>query len=81
MKPFKKRTPVARRGAAHRRTSFARDLTIVLAVKFALLGVLYQAFFAHPVAPHGGMQPGDVARAVLGPSANPSIGTEIHHDR
>jgi hypothetical protein len=68
-----------------RHHSLARELTVVLAVKFTLLGVLYAAFFSHPVAPHGGMAPRDVARAVLGPTAGPQstarASTEIRHDR
>jgi hypothetical protein len=45
--------------------TFARDIAIVLAIKFALLMVLKYAFFNHPQADNMSMPPALVAQALL----------------
>jgi len=52
----------ARYGFKFRGATLSRDITIVLAVKVALLLVLWLAFFSNAPAP----SPGDVAATVLG---------------
>src|SRR5690349_15271048 len=45
--------------------TFARDIALVLAIKFALLFALKLAFFNHPQAQHMSLPPDQVARALL----------------
>jgi hypothetical protein len=60
--------------------TFARDITIVLAIKFALLFALKFAFFNHPQAQHMSLPPEQVAQALLSvPASHPSEGD--HHAR
>jgi hypothetical protein len=60
--------------------TFARDIAIVLAIKFALLFALKFAFFNHPQAQHMSLPPEQVAQALLSvPASNPSEGD--HHAR
>ncbi|WP_090863337.1 cytochrome oxidase putative small subunit CydP [Paraburkholderia diazotrophica] len=55
--------------------TFARDIAIVLAVKFALLLALKLAFFDHPQAQHMSLPPAQVAQALLSvPVSPPSQG-------
>jgi type II secretory pathway component PulM len=45
--------------------TLARDIAIVLAIKFALLMVLKYTFFNHPQAEHMSLPPEQVAQALL----------------
>ena len=55
--------------------TLARDIAIVLAIKFALLMVLKYAFFNHPQAEHMSLPPEQVAQALLSvPASHPSQG-------
>ncbi len=60
--------------------TFARDIAIVLAIKFVLLIALKLAFFNHPQAEHMMLPPAQVAQALLSvPASNPPRGN--HHAR
>jgi type II secretory pathway component PulM len=60
--------------------TLARDIAIVLAIKFVLLMALKYAFFNHPQAEHMSLPPEQVAQALLSaPASNPSQGD--HHAR
>jgi hypothetical protein len=53
--------------------TFARDILIVLAIKFALLIALKFAFFNHPQARNMSLPPAQVAQALLSvPASTPS---------
>ncbi|CAG4891115.1 cytochrome oxidase putative small subunit CydP [Paraburkholderia saeva] len=68
----------ARCAAWARGPTFARDIAIVLAIKFALLMILKYAFFDHPQAEHMSLPPAVVAEALLAvPAPHPSQG-ETH---
>ncbi|WP_233828088.1 cytochrome oxidase putative small subunit CydP [Paraburkholderia sp. ZP32-5] len=55
--------------------TLARDLTIILAIKFVLLMALKYTFFNHPQAEHMTLPPEQVARALLSaPAPHPSEG-------
>jgi hypothetical protein len=55
--------------------TLARDIVIVLTIKFALLMVLKYAFFNHPQAEHMSLPPEQVAQALLSvPASHPSQG-------
>ncbi|CAE6689355.1 cytochrome oxidase putative small subunit CydP [Paraburkholderia haematera] len=57
--------------------TLARDIAIVLAIKFALLMVLKYAFFNHPQAEHMSLPPEQVAQALLSaPASHPSQGDQ-----
>jgi hypothetical protein len=57
--------------------TLARDIAIVLTVKFALLMVLKYAFFNHPQAQHMSLPPEQVAQALLSvPASHPSQGDQ-----
>lgn len=57
--------------------TLARDIAIVLAIKFALLMVLKYAFFNHPQAEHMSLPPDQVAQALLSvPAPHPSQGDQ-----
>jgi hypothetical protein len=57
--------------------TFARDIIIVLAIKFVLLMVLKYAFFNHPQADNMSMSPALVAQAILSlPATPPSQGDQ-----
>ncbi|MFL9864213.1 hypothetical protein PQR67_08535 [Paraburkholderia fungorum] len=57
--------------------TLARDIAIVLAIKFALLMVLKYAFFNHPQAEHMSLPPDQVAQALLSvPAPHPSQGEQ-----
>jgi hypothetical protein len=65
----------ARCAAWARGPTFARDIVIVLAIKFALLMILKYAFFNHPQAEHMSLPPAEVAQALLAvPASHPSQG-------
>jgi hypothetical protein len=65
----------ARCAAWARGPTFARDIAIVLAIKFALLMILKYAFFNHPQAEHMSLPPAVVAEALLAvPASHPSQG-------
>jgi hypothetical protein len=65
----------ARCAAWARGPTFARDIVIVLAIKFALLMILKYAFFNHPQADHMSMPPAQVAQALFAiPASHPSQG-------
>ncbi len=65
----------ARCAAWARGPTFARDIVIVLAIKFALLMILKYAFFNHPHAEHMSLPPAEVAQALLSvPASHPSQG-------
>ncbi|ASV97350.1 cytochrome oxidase putative small subunit CydP [Paraburkholderia aromaticivorans] len=57
--------------------TLARDIAIVLAVKFALLMALKYTFFNHPQAEHMSLPPEQVAQALLSvPASHPSQGDQ-----
>jgi hypothetical protein len=57
--------------------TFARDIVIVLAIKFILLMALKFAFFNHPQAEHMSLPPAQVAQALLSvPASHPSQGDQ-----
>ncbi|MGF6769320.1 type II secretory pathway component PulM [Paraburkholderia sp. GAS199] len=57
--------------------TLARDIAIVLAIKFVLLMALKYAFFNHPQAEHMSLPPEQVAQALLSASAShPSQGDQ-----
>jgi hypothetical protein len=57
--------------------TLARDIVIVLTIKFALLMVLKYAFFNHPQAEHMSLPPEQVAQALLSvPASHPSQGDQ-----
>jgi hypothetical protein len=58
--------PPAWRGWWFRLTPLARDITVVLVVKLALLGILWVAFFRTPAAPGMAMPPDEVAGRMIG---------------
>jgi hypothetical protein len=60
-----RRTLAGRIIAWARGPTFARDILIVLAIKFALLIVLKFAFFNHPQAPNMSLPPAQVAQVLL----------------
>jgi hypothetical protein len=53
-----------------RLSPLGRDITLVLIVKFAALGLLWWAFFSHPSAPHMSVEPSRVEAHVI-PSVSP----------
>jgi hypothetical protein len=57
----------------------ARDLGLVLIVKFALLTALWWAFFSHPVAPGMRAEPQVVREHVFPGSNDPAIAPETAH--
>jgi hypothetical protein len=57
--------------------TFARDIIVVLLVKFVLLMMLKYAFFNHPLAENMSMPPALVAQALLSvPASHPSQGDQ-----
>ncbi|MGH8780815.1 cytochrome oxidase putative small subunit CydP [Paraburkholderia sp.] len=57
--------------------TFARDIVIVLIIKFALLMILKYAFFNHPQAENMSLPPAQVAQALLSvPAPNPPQGDQ-----
>jgi hypothetical protein len=57
--------------------TLARDIAIVLTIKFALLMVLKYTFFNHPQAEHMSLPPEQVAQALLSvPASHPSQGDQ-----
>jgi hypothetical protein len=57
--------------------TMARDVAIVLAIKFVLLMALKFTFFNHPQAEHMSMPPEQVAQALLSvPAPHPSQGDQ-----
>jgi hypothetical protein len=57
--------------------TMARDVAIVLAIKFVLLMALKFTFFNHPQAEHMNMPPEQVAQALLSvPAPHPSQGDQ-----
>ncbi|MBN3760191.1 cytochrome oxidase putative small subunit CydP [Burkholderia sp. Ac-20365] len=60
-----RRTLASRIVAWARGPTFARDILIVLAIKFALLFALKFAFFNHPQAQNMSLPPAQVAEALL----------------
>ncbi|SDH51124.1 hypothetical protein SAMN04487926_10596 [Paraburkholderia steynii] len=60
-----RRTLASRIVAWARGPTFARDIVIVLAIKFALLFALKFAFFNHPQAQNMSLPPAQVAQALL----------------
>jgi hypothetical protein len=57
--------------------TLARDITIVLAIKFVLLMALKYTFFNHPQAEHMSLPPEQVAQALLSvPASHPSQGDQ-----
>jgi hypothetical protein len=70
--------PTRLRSKRRRFAGLARDLSIVVVLKLAVLMALKYAFFNHPQAQHMEMPPGDVARQLLsGSTASP--GSEGNH--
>ncbi|MFC0398175.1 cytochrome oxidase putative small subunit CydP [Paraburkholderia rhizosphaerae] len=73
-------TACARIASWARGPTFARDIIIVLAIKFALLFALKLACFNHPQAQQMSLPPAQVAQALLSvPASNSSEGD--HHAR
>ncbi|WP_109479320.1 cytochrome oxidase putative small subunit CydP [Paraburkholderia sp. C35] len=60
-----RRTLASRIVAWARGPTFARDIAIVLAIKFALLFALKFAFFNHPQAQNMSLPPAQVTQALL----------------
>ncbi|WP_345812771.1 cytochrome oxidase putative small subunit CydP [Paraburkholderia sp. PREW-6R] len=57
--------------------TLARDIAIVLSIKFVLLMALKYTFFNHPQAQHMSLPPEQVAQALLfAPAAHPSQGDQ-----
>jgi hypothetical protein len=57
--------------------TLARDIAIVLVIKFALLMALKYTFFNHPQAEHMSLPPEQVAQALLSvPVPHPSQGDQ-----
>ena len=57
--------------------TLARDIAIVLAIKFVLLMALKYTFFNHPQAEHMSLPPEQVAQALLSvPASHPSQGDQ-----
>jgi hypothetical protein len=57
--------------------TLARDISIILAIKFALLMALKYSFFNHPQAEHMMLPPEQVAQALLSvPAQHPSRGDQ-----
>ncbi|MBB5416801.1 hypothetical protein GCT19_10290 [Paraburkholderia sp. CNPSo 3155] len=57
--------------------TLARDIAIILAIKFALLMALKFTFFNHPQAEHMMLPPQQVAQALLSvPAPHPSQGDQ-----
>ncbi|AXE91213.1 cytochrome oxidase putative small subunit CydP [Paraburkholderia sp. 22099] len=57
--------------------TLARDIAIVLAIKFTLLMVLKYTFFNHPQAEHMWLPPEQVSQALLStPAPHPSQGDQ-----
>ena len=76
-RPVSRITLRERFAAWARGPTFARDIIIVLAIKFALLMVLKYAFFNHPQADNMSMPPALVAQAILSlPATHPSQGDQ-----
>ena len=53
------------------RPKLGRDITIILAVKAIVLGLIWYAFFRAPAAPHMNMDPSLVEQKVLGGAPDP----------
>ncbi|HZZ05170.1 cytochrome oxidase putative small subunit CydP [Paraburkholderia sp.] len=72
------RSTLSKRFAAWvRGPTLARDIAIVLAIKFALLMALKYAFFNHPQAEHMSLPPEQVTQALLSvPASHPSQGDQ-----
>ena len=85
--PPETRPPAPRRRGLRARISdwahgptLARDIVIVLAIKFALLMALKYAFFNHPQAQRMSLPPAAVAQALLSvPAHHPSSGERHAH--
>ncbi|SIT36945.1 conserved hypothetical protein [Paraburkholderia ribeironis] len=58
--------------------TMARDIAIVLAIKFVLLMVLKYTFFNHPQAQHMSLPPEQVAQALLSTPASHSSQGDQH---
>lgn len=57
--------------------TFARDIVIVLVIKFILLMILKYAFFNHPQADNMSLPPAQVAQALLSvPAPTPPQGDQ-----
>ena len=53
-----------------RLSPLGRDIALILVVKFAALGLLWWAFFSHPVAPHMSVEASRVEAHII-PFASP----------
>jgi hypothetical protein len=63
-----------------RRPGLARELTIILAIKFVILVIFKYTLFSHPQAPHMELPPAQVAQALLSvPASRPPVSGD-HHD-
>jgi len=62
------RTPLSGASRKARLGPLARDILIILAVKFAVLAGLWWAFFSHPVANRMSVEPQRVDARLFGPS-------------
>lgn len=58
--------------------TLARDIAIVLAIKFVLLMALKYTFFNHPQAEHMSLPPDQVAQALLSTPASHSSQGDQH---
>jgi hypothetical protein len=70
---------IPRLGQLMRRPTLARDIVVVLAIKFLLLMALKYTFFNHPQAPGMELPPADVAQALLSVSPTPDHRQGNHH--
>jgi hypothetical protein len=61
------------RGAAARLSPFAREISLILLIKFVLLVLIWWAFFSEPPARHMRIDPARVDQQLLRvPAADPS---------
>lgn len=64
-----------------RRPGLARELTLIVMVKVAVLLVFKYTLFGHPQAPHMELPPTQVAQALLSVPASHPPASGVHHDK
>jgi len=60
------------RGAISRLSPLAREITLVLILKLALLGLIWWAFFSEPAARHMRLDPDRVQQQLLQSTSTPN---------
>jgi hypothetical protein len=73
--------PTGTFAAILRRPGLARELTLVVIVKIAILLVFKYTLFGHPQAPHMELPPAQVAQALLSVPAPLTPASGDHHDK